>query len=152
MAMAFRMSVLCLSFLAAFDDSATIAWFNVKPPFWVSCHIVNSLEPDHRLNLAGYSFLRDAQELGLTLATDVPADTDQDGTIDALDLDSDNDGKTDKEEFGKDKDVDGKPDHLDSKMETQVILIAYNSLVSLFTLGLGFVLSADPLLFYIQWF
>jgi hypothetical protein len=41
-----------------------------------------------------------------------PLDTDEDGTIDALDLDSDNDGALDQIEAGSDTDGDGIPDGL----------------------------------------
>jgi len=48
----------------------------------------------------------------------LPADTDGDGMIDALDRDSDNDGVLDSDEAGVDRDMDGVPDRLDDKTAT----------------------------------
>jgi len=51
-----------------------------------------------------------------------PADTDQDGTIDALDKDSDGDGLTDEVEGAVDSDGDGIPDYQDTDSDDDGIL------------------------------
>ncbi len=65
----------------------------------------------------------DGEEFG---DDDLPADTDADGTIDALDLDSDNDGALDLNEDGLDSDNDGIPDRLDE--DTATFLTGYGAL------------------------
>lgn len=65
----------------------------------------------------------DQEEWG---TSNLPADSDNDGIIDALDLDSDNDGALDQSEGITDKDGDGIPDRLDP--DTATLLTSHGSI------------------------
>lgn len=89
--------------------------------------LINQLEAAYGMNIN----LADSDGDGIDDYTEfgtgpTPLDTDEDGTIDALDLDSDNDGALDQIEAGSDTDGDGVPDGLDQTIAN--MLTSYGKL------------------------